>query len=83
MTFSAKRGCGCWWLSVEPPSPAALRRTTGRQTALRSNAPRGQTVGKIEVDEAGRASKFQRSRLILSLEIGFCLVSALFDIDDI
>ena len=27
-----KRGCGSLVVTVEPPSPAALRRTTGRQT---------------------------------------------------
>ena len=36
----------------------ALRRTTGRRTALRSEALEGSEAKKIEVDEAGRARKY-------------------------
>jgi len=55
MTFPKKRGCGYSPLGLEPPSPAALRRTTGCQTGQRSDASEDQTVEKFEVDEAGRA----------------------------
>ena len=57
MTKIKKRGCGYLRLTLEPPSPAALRRTTGRQTERGSDAPEGRTVRKFEVDEAGGARK--------------------------
>ena len=57
LIFSEKSACGFLRLTLEPPSPAALRRTTGRQTERRSEALDGQTVRKFEVDEAGGARK--------------------------
>ena len=57
MTFLKKRGCGSPALSVEPPSPAALRRTTGRQTGRRSDAPEEQKATIIEAADAGCAKK--------------------------
>jgi hypothetical protein len=38
MTFLEKRGCGFSAVSLNTPSPAALRRTTGRQTERRTGS---------------------------------------------
>ena len=53
MTFPEKRACECEPQSVNTPSPAALRRTTERQTG--HTATRRTT--KREIDEAGRAKE--------------------------
>ncbi|KCV80738.1 hypothetical protein ATO10_15727, partial [Actibacterium atlanticum] len=70
-----KSTCGFGWVALEPPSPAALRRTTGRQTGgtdKRLNGLLRGGDGKFEVDLGGRAVKFRAQRS------GFCLL--LFDI---
>ena len=57
MTKIEKRGCGYLRLTLEPPSPAALRRTTAGQTERRSGALEGRRAGQYGVDEAGGARK--------------------------
>ena len=75
MTFIEKRGCGGQRQSVNTPSPAALRRTTERQTERRSDALEGSEAKNTEVTDAGCAKK------ILALRVDF--VSTLFEIASI
>ena len=75
MAFLEKRGCGGQHQTVNTPSPAALRRTTERQTDQRSDAPAGSEAKNTEVTDAGCAKK------IMALRVDF--VSTLFEIDSI
>ena len=67
MTFPEKRACEYEHQTVNTPSPAALRRTTERQTERRSDAPEGSEAEILEVSDAGCAKRFRRFVLILSL----------------
>ena len=71
MVFLKKRGCGSQSQYVNTPSPAALRRTTGRQTG--HTATRRKRIS--EVNEAGRAKEV-RAHLVT-------FVSTLFEIENI
>ena len=75
MAFLEKRGCGGQHQTVNTPSPAALRRTTERQTERRSDALEGSEAKKLEVSEAGRAGKLGRIQSILSLRYLKSMVS--------
>ena len=75
MTFLEKRGCGSEPQSVNTPSPAALRRTTERQTERRSDAPEESEAKNFEVTEAGRAKEKGRIQSILSLRYLKLLIS--------
>ena len=75
MMFLKKRGCGSERQYVNTPSPAALRRTTERQTERRSDALEGSEAKNIEVNEAGRAKE------VTAHPVTF--VSTLFEIDNI
>ena len=54
MTFPEKRACEYEHQTVNTPSPAALRRTTERQTGHTAARRKRQ---KREIDEAGRAKE--------------------------
>jgi hypothetical protein len=58
MTKAEKRGCGGWALSVNTPSPAALRRLSGRRTDRRGSRFRRRKGKHTEVRSAGWARKF-------------------------
>ena len=75
MMFLEKRGCGFRRLTVNTPSPAALRRTTERQTERRSDALEGSEAKNTEVSDAGCAKKK------MALRVDF--VSTLFEIASI
>ena len=75
MTFPEKRGCEVRPQSVNTPSPAALRRTTERQTERRSDALEGLKATNTEMSDAGCARK------LVALPVDF--VSTLFEIDGI
>ncbi len=80
--FLSKSACGWFGITLEPPSPAALRRRSGRRTALRGSLWRVRKLANYEVYDAGCARKIWRFVLILSLVMTE-VVAALFDIDGI
>ncbi len=79
MTFCEKRACGSPPLTVEPPSPAALRRTDGapdgRDGAETQQTETRRKTKKPEVIEAGRAKEVRAHTVVF--------VSTLFEIGNI
>ena len=73
MKFSQKRGCGCCRVTVEPPSPAALRRWLVAPDGPRVTIQSNEATIISEVSEAGRARREGR--------ISLSFVSTFFDID--